>query len=45
MNAREGAVFRDMEVVGVSKLKELIEILQHPEQAGKTVVDVGRTVL
>ena len=40
VNAREGAVFRDMEVVGVSKLKELIEILQHPEQAGKTVVDV-----
>ena len=40
VNAREGAVFQDIEVVGVSKLEELIKILQHPEQAEKTVVDV-----
>lgn len=39
-NAREGAVLQDMEVVGVSGLDELLEVLRHPEQAVRTCVDV-----
>lgn len=42
VNAKEGAVMQDIEVVGVSELQEMIRLLQHPEDAKKTVVDLER---
>lgn len=42
VNAEEGAVLEQMEVVGVSDLQELIEILRHPEKARITRVDTGQ---
>ncbi len=38
-NAAEGAVLEEVEVIGVSSLAELIEILRHPEKAVRVRVD------
>ncbi len=40
VNAKEGAVMQGIEVVGVSELEEMICLLQHPEKAKGTIVDV-----
>ena len=39
VNAREGALVREAEVVGVSDLAELMELLRHPEKGTRTEVD------
>lgn len=41
-NAAEGAVLDGMEIIGVSSLGQLIEILRHPEQAVWERVDTDR---
>lgn len=38
VNAREGALIQEVEVVGVSDLTELIELLRHPEKGVRTSV-------
>ncbi|MGI5999934.1 MAG: YifB family Mg chelatase-like AAA ATPase [Candidatus Merdisoma sp.] len=38
VNAREGALIQEVEVVGVSDLTELIELLRHPEKGVRTAV-------
>ena len=41
-NAREGALIQEVEVIGVSDLAELIELLRHPKLGKRTVVDGSR---
>lgn len=41
-NAAEGAVLEGMEVVGVSSLAQLMELLRHPKEAVPVRVDTGR---
>ncbi len=41
-NAAEGAVLDGMEIVGVSSLGQLIEVLRHPEKAVREKVDTDR---
>lgn len=43
-NAAEGAVLEEVEVIGVSSLAELMEVLRHPEQAVRERVDVGQVL-
>lgn len=41
-NVAEGAVLDEMEVIGVSSLAQLIELLRHPDQAVRVRVDTSR---
>lgn len=41
-NASEGAVLDGMEIIGVSSLGQLMEILRHPEQAVRERVDTDK---
>lgn len=41
VNAAEGALMGNVEVIGVTELAELIELLRHPEQGKRVFVDGG----
>ena len=41
-NASEGALIREVEVIGVSDLQELIELVRHPESGKRARVDADR---
>lgn len=41
-NAQEGAVIEEIEVVGISSLRELIELLRHPERARVEKIDTRK---
>lgn len=41
VNAREGALVRELQVIGISDLEQLIELLRHPEKGTPAKVDAS----